>query len=76
MADGQAGAASRVKRERINVREKFELRDWAICLDIPASVIEEAVSIVGDRVDMVVSYLHERSRAGGLVPAQPPTGNW
>ena len=61
MADGQMTAGR--KRDRINVFEKYELRDWAICLDTPASAIEEAVRVVGDRVDTVVSYLQERSRA-------------
>ena len=63
MADGQVMAASGIKRERINVLEKYELRDWAICLDTPASLIEEAVRIVGDSVDTVVIYLQERSRS-------------
>ena len=62
MADGQVMAAGGIKRERINVLEKYELRDWAICLDTPASAIEEAVRIVGDRVETVVGYLQERSR--------------
>jgi hypothetical protein len=56
-------AAGGIKRDRINVLEKYELRDWAICLDTPASAIEEAVRIVGDRVETVVTYLQERSRA-------------
>ena len=51
------------RRDRINVLEKYELRDWAICLDTPASAIEEAVLAVGDRVDTVVTYLKERARA-------------
>jgi hypothetical protein len=61
MADGQLVAGG-IKRDRINVFEKYELRDWAICLDTPASAIEEAVRAVGDQVDTVVSYLEERSR--------------
>ena len=63
MADGQLMAAGGIKRERINVLEKYELRDWAICLDTPASLIEEAVRTVGDSVDTVVIYLQERSRS-------------
>lgn len=63
MADGQV-ATGGIKRERINVLEKYELRDWAICLDTPAWAIEEAVRVVGDRADTVVTYLQERSRAG------------
>ena len=64
MANGQmALAANGMKRDRINVLEKYELRDWAICLDAPASAIEEAVRAVGDRVDTVVTYLQERARA-------------
>ena len=64
MAKGQvAVAAGGMKRDRINVLEKYELRDWAICLDTPASAIEEAVRAVGDRVDTVVTYLQERAKA-------------
>ena len=63
MADGQLMAAGGIKRERINVLEKYELRDWAICLDTPASLIEEAVRTVGDSADTVVIYLQERSRS-------------
>jgi hypothetical protein len=64
MADGQvAMAAGGMRRDRINVLEKYELRDWAICLDTPASAIEEAVRAVGDRVELVVTYLQERSGA-------------
>ena len=63
MADGQlAMAPGGMRRDRINILEKYELRDWAICLDTPASVIEEAVRSVGDRVDTVVTYLQERAR--------------
>ena len=65
MADGQMAeaGASATKRDRINVFEKYELRDWAICLDTPAWAIEEAVRIVGDRVETVVGYLQERAKA-------------
>jgi predicted kinase len=65
MADGQAAVvtAGGSRRDRINVAEKYELRDWAICLDTPASDIEAAVRVVGDRVETVVTYLQERSRA-------------
>jgi hypothetical protein len=64
MAEGQvAVTAGGMRRDRINVLEKYELRDWAICLDTPASTIEEAVRVVGDRVETVVRYLQERSGA-------------
>ena len=64
MANGQmVVAAGAVRRDRINVLEKYELRDWAICLDTPASAIEEAVRAVGDRVETVVGYLQERAKA-------------
>jgi len=63
MADGQL-AVGGGRRDRINVLEKYELRDWAICLDTPASAIEEAVRVVGDSVETVVTYLQERSRGG------------
>lgn len=58
-----------MKRDRINVLEKYELRDWAICLDTPACAIEEAVRAVGDSVDTVVTYLQERRSTPGAVLA-------
>ena len=63
MDRNMTGASGRMGRDRINVLEKYELRDWAICLDTPASAIEEAVRAVGDRVETVVSYLQERAKA-------------
>lgn len=62
MANGQVTGRG-IRRDRINILEKYELRDWAICLDTPASLIEEAVKTVGDRVDTVVTYLQERAAA-------------
>ena len=61
MANGQVTAAGGIRRDRINIFKKYELRDWAICLDTPASLIEEAVRTVGDRVDTVVAYLQQRA---------------
>jgi hypothetical protein len=60
MGEAQITAA-RARRDRINILEKYELRDWAICLDMPAASIREAVMVVGDQVDRVVTYLQERA---------------
>ncbi len=62
MGNGQGGARA-MRRDRINILEKYDLRDWAICLDTPASLIEEAVLAVGDQVETVVRYLEERATA-------------
>jgi hypothetical protein len=45
-------------RERIDVNRKYELRDWAISLDIPPDRVVEAVQAVGDQADKVREYLN------------------
>jgi hypothetical protein len=45
-------------RERIDVNKKYELRDWAISLDMPPDRVVEAVQAVGDRADKVREYLN------------------
>jgi hypothetical protein len=61
-------------RERINVNEPYELRDWAKKLDATPEQIREAVQAVGDRADKVEMHLKgsratsnasRESRAGG-----------
>jgi Protein of unknown function (DUF3606) len=57
------GKTCGMNRERIDILEKYELRDWAISLDLPQDLIREAVLTVGDRADHVVSYLEKRACA-------------
>jgi hypothetical protein len=44
-------------RERINVHEEYELRDWAKTLNTTPERIKEAVQAVGDRADQVRGFL-------------------
>jgi hypothetical protein len=47
-------------RERINVNQDYELRDWAKSLNTTPERVKEAVAAVGDRVDKVREYLGEK----------------
>jgi len=44
-------------RQRINVHEDYELRDWAKSMHTTPERIKEAVQAVGDRADKVREYL-------------------
>jgi hypothetical protein len=44
-------------RERINVNQDYELRDWAKSLNTTPERVKEAVQAVGDRADKVREYL-------------------
>ncbi len=44
-------------RQRINVHEDYELRDWAKSLNTTPERIKEAVQAVGDRAENVREYL-------------------
>jgi hypothetical protein len=44
-------------RERINVHQEYELRDWAKSLNTTPERVKEAVQAVGDRADKVREYL-------------------
>jgi len=47
-------------RERINIHEDYELRDWAKSLKTTPERVKEAVQAVGDRADKVREYLHDK----------------
>lgn len=47
-------------RQRINVNQDYELRDWAKSLDTTPEKLKEAVAAVGDRADKVREYLGEK----------------
>jgi hypothetical protein len=49
-------------RQRINVNEDYELRDWAKSLNTTPERIKKAVQAVGDRADKVRQYISERAR--------------
>ena len=44
-------------RDRINVHQDYELRDWAKSLNTTPERVKEAVQAVGDRADKVREYL-------------------
>lgn len=44
-------------RQRINVNQDYELRDWAKSLDTTPERLKEAVQAVGDRAEKVREYL-------------------
>ena len=44
-------------RQRINVNQDYELRDWAKSLDTTPERLKEAVQAVGDRAENVREYL-------------------
>lgn len=44
-------------RQRINVHQDYELRDWSKSLNTTPERLKEAVAAVGDRADKVREYL-------------------
>lgn len=50
-------------RQRINVHQDHELRDWAAKFGVSADALRRAVQAVGDRADAVEAHL--RSGSGG-----------
>ena len=49
--------ASGQDRQRINVNQDYELRDWAKSMNTTPERIKEAVQAVGDRAEKVREYL-------------------
>lgn len=47
-------------RQRINVNEDYELRDWAKKFGVSPEELKEAVRAVGDRADKVEELLRSR----------------
>lgn len=52
-------------RDRINVNQDYELRDWAQKFGVSTQELREAVKAVGDRATEVESYLKGGSRSKG-----------
>jgi len=44
-------------RQRVNVNEDYELRDWAARFGVTAEQLRQAVAEVGDRATKVEQYL-------------------
>ncbi|GAB3644849.1 DUF3606 domain-containing protein [Ramlibacter alkalitolerans] len=44
-------------RQRINVHQDYELRDWSKSLGVTPEKLKEAVQAVGDRAENVREYL-------------------
>lgn len=44
-------------RERINVHEDYELRDWSKSMGVSQEELKKAVAAVGDRAEKVREYL-------------------
>ena len=59
MSDDKTKASGQ-DRDRINVNQDYELRDWAKSLNTTPERLKEAVQAVGDRADQVREYLGER----------------
>jgi hypothetical protein len=59
MSDDKSKAQGQ-DRERINIHEDYELRDWAKSLKTTPERVKEAVQAVGDRADKVREYLREK----------------
>jgi hypothetical protein len=49
-------------RQRINVHQDYELRDWSRSLGVTPDRLKEAVQAVGDRADKVREWLKESER--------------
>jgi hypothetical protein len=47
-------------RQRINVHQDYELRDWAKSLHTTPERVKEAVQAVGDRAEKVREYLRDK----------------
>jgi hypothetical protein len=44
-------------RQRINIHQDYELRDWAARLGVTRDQLRQAVDAVGDRAEKVEQYL-------------------
>ena len=52
-------------RQRINVHQDYELRDWAKSLNTTPERLKEAVQAVGDRADKVREFLGQSDKPAG-----------
>lgn len=48
-------------RDRVSLREDYEIRNWTRSLGVSEAELREAVDAVGNSVDAVRAYLKQRS---------------
>jgi hypothetical protein len=58
MSDDKSNSSGQ-DRQRINVNQDYELRDWAKSMNTTPERIKEAVQAVGDRAEKVREYLSQ-----------------
>jgi hypothetical protein len=51
-------------RQRIDVNQDYELRDWSEKFGVSPQELKEAVQAVGDRADKVQEFLKGSERSG------------
>ena len=56
MSDDKSNSGAQ-DRERINVNQDYEVRDWAKSMKTTPERVKEAVQAVGDRAEKVRSWL-------------------
>lgn len=62
-------------RQRINLHEPYELRDWAQSLGVSIEAVRRAVAAVGDRADQVRQHLQSRPSAAAVRSASAGIDN-
>lgn len=58
MADNKSNTGS-PDRDRINMSEDYEVRDWSEALGVSPERLQEAVDAVGSSADKVRAYLNK-----------------
>jgi hypothetical protein len=64
MSDSKASTGGQ-DRERINVHQDYELRDWSKKFGVTPERLRQAVEAVGDRADKVEEHLRASASSGG-----------
>jgi hypothetical protein len=64
MADDLTNRGGR-DRQRIDVSQEYELRDWSKKFGVTSEQLKEAVRAVGDNATKVEQHLRERGSASG-----------
>jgi hypothetical protein len=64
MADDLTNRGGR-DRQRIDVSQEYELRDWSKKFGVTSEQLKEAVRAVGDNAAKVEQHLRERGSASG-----------
>ena len=59
MSDDKSNSGGQ-DRQRINIHQDYELRNWAKSMNTTPERIKEAVQAVGDRAEKVREYVGQR----------------